>query len=114
MNNFGTNFNNTPMQPINQNNQYYTLNYSTIITNIELVTGLEEAIMRTNTRYSDKVYFKQDGGAFYRIKVDGDGRKSWAEFSYSLPETNNDSNNVLQELSNRVKALEDKLLKEEK
>ena len=69
-----------------QNQPYnYGSSYNVPVTNIEYVTSLEEAIMRTNVRGSDKVYFKQDGGVFYRVKMDMDGRKSWAEFPYSVP-----------------------------
>lgn len=54
-------------------------------TNVMLVTGLEEALIKTNSRNSDMVYFDQDRNVFYRIKVDMEGKKSWAEFPYNVP-----------------------------
>lgn len=57
-------------------------------TNIVTVTSLEEAIMRTTLRNSDMTYFHQDQNVFYRVKVDMDGRKTWAQFNYSTPDPN--------------------------
>ena len=54
-------------------------------TNIIRVTSLEEAVMRTTARNSDMVYFDQDRDVFYRVRVDWDGKKSWAEFQFTLP-----------------------------
>ena len=75
--------------------------------NVYKVTSCEEAVMRTNQRNSDMVYFDQDKNVFYRVKVDMDGRKSYATFTYTIPEpiipvTNSDFN----ALSERITRLE--------
>lgn len=59
-----------------------------ITSNVVTVTSLEEAIMKTTTRNSDMVYFHQDQNVFYRVKVDFDGRKTWAQFDYNVPDPN--------------------------
>lgn len=59
-----------------------------VTTNIVTVTSLEEAIMRSTTRNSDMTYFHQDQNVFYRVKVDMEGRKTWAQFNYSTPDPN--------------------------
>lgn len=64
---------------------YSQSQYNSINTNIIRVTSLEEAVMRTTTRNSDVVYFDQDRDVFYRVRVDWDGKKSWAEFQFTLP-----------------------------
>lgn len=56
-------------------------------TNVILVTGIEEALMKSTERNSDYVYFNQDKPVFYRVKVDGEGRKAWQEFPYNMPDT---------------------------
>lgn len=56
-----------------------------ISTNVIKVTSLEEAIMQTNRRPCDMVYFNQDKDEFYNVKIDYDGRKSWAIFTYTVP-----------------------------
>ena len=61
------------------------------LTNVILVTGIEEALMKSTERNSDYVYFNQDKPVFYRVKVDADGRKAWQEFPYNPP---NPSNNL--------------------
>lgn len=63
-----------PMQPP------YRLN-----TNAAFVTSLDEALIKTTERNSDMIYFHQDKNEFYRVKVDVEGRKSWAVFQYILP-----------------------------
>ncbi len=55
-------------------------------TNVMFVTSPEEALIKTNMRNSDMVYFDQDKNVFYRVKVDMEGRKSWAQFTYALPD----------------------------
>lgn len=55
-------------------------------TNIVYVTSPEEALMRSNQRNSDNVYFNQDKAEFYRVKVDTEGRKMWQSFSYNMPD----------------------------
>lgn len=54
-------------------------------TNAIFVTSLEEALIKTDQRNSDMIYFNQDKNEFYRIKVDLEGRKSWAIFTYTAP-----------------------------
>ena len=78
-------------------------------TNIIRVTSLEEAVMRTTTRGCDMVYFDQDRDVFYRVKVDWDGKKSWAEFQFTLPaiqDTTPVSKTDFQALVNKVEQLE--------
>lgn len=65
---------NMPMQP-----------QPRLVTNAIFVTSLEEALIKTNERNSDMIYFHQDKNEFYRVKVDAEGRKSWAAFPYNLP-----------------------------
>lgn len=79
MNRFDNQFQAIPMQGFGQMN-----------TNVVYVTSLDEALMKTNIRNSDMIYFDQDKNIFYRIKVDYDGRKTWAQFSYTAP--NNEEN----------------------
>ena len=67
-------------------NNYQGFNYQqNISTNVIYVTSLDEALMKTNLRNSDMIYFDQDKDAFYRVKVDYEGRKTWAQFSYTAP-----------------------------
>lgn len=54
-------------------------------TNAAFVTSLDEALIKTTERNSDMIYFHQDKNEFYRVKVDLEGRKSWAIFQYVLP-----------------------------
>lgn len=78
-------------------------------TNIIRVTSLEEAVMRTTTRNSDMVYFDQDRDVFYRVRVDWDGKKTWAEFQFTLPaiqDTTPVSKNDFQALVTKVDQLE--------
>lgn len=99
-----------------QNQSYgYSNPYNTPATNVEYVTSLEEALMRTNSYPSDRVFFHQDRPVFYRVKVDNYGKKSWAEFEYgnpnnavAVPATQAD----LKILSDRIGVLEDKLRQE--
>ena len=60
-------------------------------TNAAFVTSLDEALIKTNDRNSDMIYFHQDKNEFYRVKVDAEGRKSWAIFAYTLPDQENTS-----------------------
>lgn len=64
---------------------YTTPSYSPIFTNVVKVTSLEEAVMQTTRRPSDMVYFNQDKDEFYNVKVDYEGRKTWATFTFALP-----------------------------
>lgn len=81
--------------------------------NVYKVTSAEEAVMRTNQRNSDMVYFDQDKNLFYRVKVDMDGRKSYATFTYTIPEpqapvTNLDLNSLNERISKLEKMFENK------
>lgn len=79
-------------------------------TNVAYVTSLEEALIKNNIYNSDMIYFDQDKNVFYRVKVDQEGRKTWAQFQYSMP---NQGDNVpatkedIRILTERIKALED-------
>ena len=67
-------------------NNYPVNNYhSTIQTNIIRVTGLDEAIMRNANPGSEMLYVHQDKDEFYIVKVDFDGRKTWATFNFTVP-----------------------------
>ena len=97
----------------NSNGPNYNSNmYSPMNTNVIRVTSLDEAIMLTNKRPSEMVYFNQDRDEFYNVRVDYDGRKSWATFPYSLP--NPDLNTPASRadiamLTERIVALEAKI-----
>ena len=85
-------------------------------TNTIFVTSLEEAIMQTTARPSDMVYFNQNGEYFYRVKVDVDGRKSWAQYKYSLPDQNVEAPVTRADILNlesRLKDIESKLQNKE-
>lgn len=67
-------------------NGYGSYNFSSQPeSNIIRVTSLEEAIMRTPNRPCDMVFFNQDKDEFYRVKVDYYGKKSWATFTFAVP-----------------------------
>lgn len=68
-----------------QPNQGYQYGWQRPSTNVILVTGIDEALMKSTERNSDYVYFNQDKPVFYRVKVDSDGRKAWQEFPYNMP-----------------------------
>jgi hypothetical protein len=82
--------------------------------NIIKVTSLDEAIMRTNLRNCEMVYFDQNGKTFYIVRVDGVGNKSWNIQSYdnisntnpnpTIPATKDD----ILALTARIEALEKK------
>ena len=59
--------------------------YSPMATNVIKVTSLDEAIMQTTRRPSDIIYFNQDKDEFYNVKIDYNGRKTWATFTFALP-----------------------------
>lgn len=69
----------------NYSNTMYGQNFNQPITNVVYVTSLDEALMKTTNRNSDMIYFDQDKDVFYRVKVDYDGRKTWAQFNYTVP-----------------------------
>ena len=83
MNNFDRNNGQGWQQPSPQNwsNMYQT----PFSTNIIYVTSPEEALMRTNQRNCEAVYFNQDKPEFYRVKVDNEGRKMWQAVPYGSP-----------------------------
>lgn len=79
-------------------------------TNAIFVTSLEEALIKTTERNSDMIYFHQDKNEFYRVKVDMEGRKSWAIFLYSLPNQEDNAPATkadIRALVARIEALED-------
>lgn len=81
-------------------------------TNIILVTSLEEALARTTAFNSDMAYYHQDLNIMYRIKVDGQGRKSWDQYNISKPDPNTIAPATradLQSFDDRIKAIERKL-----
>ena len=91
MNNTGYNYGN-PAQNNNWGQQRQFGGYASqpqpqyrLITNAIFVTSLEEALIKTTERNSDMYYFHQDKFEFYRVKVDMEGRKSWAIFHYNAP-----------------------------
>lgn len=57
-------------------------------TNVYKVTSLDEAIMKTNTRNSEMVWFNQSKDEFYCVRVDMNGNKSWQIFNYTIHTTN--------------------------
>lgn len=93
-----------------QTNQVYQYGWQRPSTNVILVTGIEEALMKSTERNSDYVYFNQDKPVFYRVKVDGEGRKAWQEFPYNLP----DPSTSLPATQNDIAKLNERLEKIEK
>lgn len=92
----------------NYNN--YNNSFGQFTSNIRYVTSLEEAVMLSNDRGSDNVYFHQSKPVFYRVKVDWNGQKSWAEFPYNINNTNFDAsvNNMdMKNVLDRLTKLED-------
>ena len=93
----------------------YQSNYNQVNTNVWYVSSIDEALMRTNTRNSDVVYFDQDKDVFYRVKVDFDGRKTWAQFNYTVP---NEKENIpatkadIDQLLTKIQRLEQRVLVE--
>lgn len=61
------------------------------ISNIIFVTSLEEALYQTKDRCSDMMYVHQTQPVFYRVKVNAEGQKTWAEYPYIVP--NQENNN---------------------
>lgn len=83
----GYNWNNTP----NSNNWYNTgssMQPQSMNTNVYKVTSLDEAIMKTNTRNSEMVWFNQGRDEFYCVRVDMNGNKTWQVFTYTVPNVN--------------------------
>lgn len=54
-------------------------------TNVYKVTSLDEAIMKSNVRPSETVYFNQSKNEFYNVRVDVNGNKTWQTFVYNIP-----------------------------
>jgi hypothetical protein len=83
----GYNWNGTP----SSNNWYNTgtsVPPQSMNTNVYKVTSLDEAIMKTNARNSEMVYFNQGKDEFYCIRVDMNGNKTWQIFTYTIPNNN--------------------------
>lgn len=97
-------------------NQPYQQPYQSMLnSNIIKVTSLDEAIMRTNLRNCEMVYFDQNGKTFYIVRVDGVGNKSWDVLSYGAVNTNSATPATKEDilaLSARIEALEKKGLGE--
>ena len=103
----------------NQNWNSPAYNYQSN-TNIVYVTGPEEAVMRATNRGSDEVFFDQSKPIFYRVKVDYDGRKTWAAFTYSADNVATEANSDgivtrkdFDALVNEVKELRSKIFNQE-
>lgn len=75
------NYDNTSVQ---RNSRFNTMLQNT---NVLRVTSLDEAIMKTNARGSEMVYFHQNKDEFYVVRVDVNGNKSWQTFPYTVPNT---------------------------
>ena len=94
------------------NNNYYGYPFNEAVTNITFVTSIEEALFRASSRNSEMVFFHQDKPIFYRVKVEADGRKSWAEYNYNgKPGEDNQSvtRKEFSELAAKITSLEEKL-----
>ena len=119
MDNFNQNVHNSSMLNNYSYNPYssYSNKYAPqISSNVLRVTTLEEAVMRTTVPGSDMIYFNQDKDEFYRVRVDFEGKKSWATFEYTSPNNLNNSPATkydLELLSQRLAVLENKLLNKE-
>lgn len=82
-------------------------------TNVYKVTSLEEAIMKSNMRPSETVYFHQTKNEFYNVRVDVNGNKSWQTFTYNIPnpvENTSVSKADFDALAARIAVLEGKLV----
>ena len=80
--------------------------------NVIRVTSIEDAIMRTNQYGSEMVYFHQDKNVFYLVKMDMNGRKTWQEFPFTVPNQNDvvpATKGDMQTLLARIEAIEAKL-----
>ena len=112
MNSFNQHSHNSYDLCYSPNNQ---MQMNNIATNVIYVTSLDEALMKTNLRNSDMIYFDQDKDMFYRIKVDFEGRKTWAQFNYTVP---NNKENIpatkadIDQLLTKIQRLEQKVLVE--
>ena len=60
-------------------------------TNVSMVTGLEEALYKSNAKNTESIHFHQSLPEFYRIRVDNFGQKTWQTFTYESPKANNDT-----------------------
>lgn len=74
------------MAPGFQFNGYMPQQPAQVITNVEFVTSLEEALYKSNTRNSDMYYLDQNKPLMYRVKVDMGGVKSYVVLPYTLPD----------------------------
>lgn len=82
-------------------------------TNVYKVISLEEAIMKSNMRPSETVYFHQTKNEFYNVRVDVNGNKTWQTFVYNVPNTVENasiSKADFDALAARIAALEGKLV----
>lgn len=116
MNTFGQQTNayyNPTLQQYNSVAQTYpSYGYGQPVTNMVFVTSVEEALYKATQRNSDVVFFDQDKPVFYRVKVDGDGRKSWMQFEYAAPDAAKNApvtKSEFQEFVARLEAVEKSL-----
>lgn len=77
-----------PNAPQSGTQNWYNPNDFGMNTNVYKVTSLDEAIMRSNMRPSETVYFNQSKNEFYNVRVDVNGNKTWQTFVYTVPGTN--------------------------
>lgn len=106
MNGYSQNWGTSNWNAPNWGNSYGSPQQST---NKIYVTSLEDALNRMAPRGSEMVYFHQDANEFYVVKTDGDGRKSWMGFNYTIPnpDTNTPATKAdLKELLARIERLE--------
>lgn len=78
-----------------------------LITNKSYVTSLEEALLKTTERNSDMIHFNQDKNEFYCVKVDLEGRKTWAVFTYNIPDQEENTPATKADIAELVKRIED-------
>ena len=102
---------NTNTNMYGQNFGYSQPNYSQPApprhTNVVLVTGPDEAVMRTPND-ADMLYIDQNKPIMYRVVSDMFGRKSLAEYPYVVPNVEQDtpvSRAEFNELVSKVNAL---------
>ena len=82
------------------------------VSNVLLVTSLEEAIMKTPATNSDVVYFNQGKDEFYRVRADQNGNKSWKTFAFYIPEEGETASVMKKDLApiyERLGKIEDQL-----
>lgn len=104
----------------NWNNTGYAQPHATSwgqpVTNVTYVTGIDDALNKSNSYNSEMIFFHQDQPIFYRVKVDNYGKKQWQEFRYqppvpessTVPATQADLTNIVERLDKLEKLLGEK------